>query len=96
MKNLKQNEAISLFAALLVVGFVFFGSYANPFKQSPKEEKPTGQGAVTLVDSKTQPATAAEALKLATNTSGEVTKLIIEDVSSNSTIQLKKRCSKGQ
>jgi len=82
MKNLKQNEAISLVAALLVIGFVFFGSFANPFKQvvqtevAPKDDA----GAVTLVDSATQPATAAEALRTATDDSGEITKLVIEDV----------------
>lgn len=76
MKNLNQKEAISLFVAVIVVGFVFAGSALNPFRVSGNA---TSQP-VELNDSANDPASAAAALTGATNANGELAELVIEDI----------------
>ncbi len=81
MKQLSQNEAISIFAALLVLGFLFFGSYTNLFfTRTDTTAAPQDDSVVTVVDSKSQSANAAEALKSATDSSGKLVKLVVEDI----------------
>ena len=81
MKKLSQNEAIGVFVALAVIGFIFLGMFKNnPFTHTETAQKPLEEKPITIVDSKNKPDAAISALKSATNERGEVTKLIMEDV----------------
>lgn len=77
MKNLNENEAISLFVALTVVAVIFFGAFGNPFEKTVATE--TGTDTVVIPDVENNPEAASAALLGATDAEGNITKLIIED-----------------
>lgn len=90
MRNLKQNEALGLFAALVLVGLVFFGRYAHPLTGGTDAEEGSAD-IVRLENSSSQSASAFSALSGAINTSsGDVTKLIIEDIVVGNGAEIKK------
>lgn len=82
MKNIPKNEAIALFAGIMVVAILFFGARLNPFTHlnTSGDDAPKGGDVVTLQDVKNQQASAAQAVSSAMDANGKVTKLIIEDV----------------
>jgi FKBP-type peptidyl-prolyl cis-trans isomerase len=79
MKNIPKNEAIALFAGIMVVAILFFGARLNPFTPTSAPSEAKGD-VVNLTNAKQQQAAAVQAVSSAMDSNGKVTKLIVEDV----------------
>jgi FKBP-type peptidyl-prolyl cis-trans isomerase len=78
MKSLSEQESIALVFALIVVAVTFFGVVGNPFTRTEVAQPEVASGPVTI-DSRNDPEAAGRALAAASDESGNVTELLIED-----------------
>lgn len=78
MKPLTENESIALVVALILIAMTFFGFIGNPFAQRESGAIVSDSEPV-MIDSKNDPDSATRALMAASDESGNVTELLIED-----------------
>ncbi len=78
MKPLTESESIALVFALIVIAMTFFGLVGNPF--APRDSAVVESNAAPVtIDSRKDPEAAARALLAASDETGNVTELLIED-----------------
>jgi FKBP-type peptidyl-prolyl cis-trans isomerase len=80
MKGITQNEAVGLFAGVIVVAVVFFASRANPLNSLSQTAGSQAASVVVIDDSKNSPSGAEQAILGAMSADGKVSELIIEDI----------------
>lgn len=89
MKPISEQESIALVLALVVVAMTFFGLMGNPFAQKESIALESGKDPV-VIDTQNDPEAAARVLQAASDSSGNVTELLIEDAKVGTGPQVRK------